>query len=468
MNLFRQSRFCQFWTRLDASVCNWWNGSLPGRWLTCQDPERSVFLPARGICARLRGLLCRVLEQLPLPAALGSFPFAALFAAAALILAPVLPTMAVLALVCGCFGFFLLRLGMDRDAAVLSAPLNAHIGLYALVILWSTVTSVDPAGSLLPGLLTMAFVLFYFGVTSSGLERHLSAVLWLLLAAGVGVSLYGFYQAFFPERYSDVWTDTDLFSNITFRVYSTLANPNVLGEYLLLMIPLACAMLFSSDSWAKRIVCLLAAGIMGVCLILTYSRGCYLGLLFAAAVFLVLLDRRFLFLGIAAVALCPLYLPDSVISRFTSIGNLADSSTSYRVHIWLGSLAMLKDFGFSGVGLGTEAFNTVYPYYSQHGVAAQHAHNLYLQILCDSGIVGLLVFLGLIVCFYRMMLTAIRHERDRRAKVLQIGGTSAVSGFLVQSMTDYTFYNYRLLLLFFGILGLCVLLTRMGSREDLQ
>ena len=205
---------------------------------------------------------------------------------------------------------------------------------------------------------------------------------------------------------------------------------------------------------------LLAAGIMGVCLILTYSRGCYLGLLFAAAVFLVLLDRRFLFLGIIAVALCPLYLPESVISRFTSIGNMADSSTSYRVRIWLGSLAMLKDFGFSGVGFGSEAFNTVYPAYAMHGVHAQHAHNLFLQILCDSGIVGLLVFLGLIVSFYRMMLTAIRHELDGRARIMQIGGVSAVSGFLVQSLTDYTFYNYRVMLLFFGMLGLCVLFAR--------
>ena len=288
----------------------------------------------------------------------------------------------------------------------------------------------------------------------------------LLLAVGVGVSLYGLFQACFPERYSDTWTDTDLFSTITVRVYSTLGNPNLLGEYLLLVIPIACAMLFAADNWKKRLVCLIAVGLTLVCLLLTYSRGSYLGLLFAAAVFLVLLDRRFIFLGIVAVALCPLYLPESVIARFTSIGNMADSSTSYRVKIWLSSLAMLKDFGFSGVGYGSEAYNTVYPFYALHGIAAPHAHNLFLQLLCDGGIVGLLVFLGLMVSFYRMMLTAIRHEQDGSARVLQIGGVSAVSGFLVQSMTDYTFYNYRVMLLFFAMLGLCVLFTRMGRREE--
>lgn len=462
MNRLKNSPIFQFLLRLDGMLVGWWNRSLLGRWLTCQDPERSVFTPARQLAPMLRGLLSRALGWIPLP----GFPVEALFAMAALILAPILPTMAVLALVCLCMGFALLRLASDRDTAIAPSPLNVHIALHALVILWSTVTSVSFAGSLLPGMLTVAFVLFFYGVTSSGLEKHMDKVLWLLLAAGVGVSLYGFYQACFPERYGDVWTDTDLFSAITFRVYSTLANPNVLGEYLLLVIPIACAFAFSADNWSRRIAALIAAGIMGVCLILTYSRGCYLGLLFAAAVFLVLLDRRFLFLGILAVALCPLYLPDSVISRFTSIGNMADTSTSYRVGIWLGSLAMLKDFGFSGVGLGYEAYNAVYPFYALHGTAAPHAHNLFLQLLCDGGIVSLLVFLGLMVSFYRMMLTAIRHEQDGSARVLQIGGVSAVSGFLVQSLTDYTFYNYRVMLLFFGMLGLCALFTRMGRREE--
>ena len=461
MNRFKNSPLFQLLIRLDEAICGAWNRSLLGRWLTCQDPERSVFTPARQLAPRVRGLLSCILGRFPAPA----FPLAALFGAAALILAPVLPTKALLALVCLSMGFALLNLAADREAGLTPSPLNVHIGLYALVVFCSTMTSVNVSGSLVRGILFTAFLLFFYSVTSSGLERHLNTVLWLLLAAAVGVSLYGIYQWFFPERYGDIWSDASLFPTISVRAYSTLDNPNVLGEYLLLVIPIACAFCFAADSWKKRIVCLIAIGITGICLLLTYSRGCYLGLLFAAAVFLVLLDRRFLFLGIVAVALCPLYLPESIITRFTSIGNLADSSTSYRLKIWLGTLDMLRDFWFCGIGPDYEAFITVYPAYAIHGTYAAHAHNLYLQLLCDSGIVGLLVFLGLMVSYYRMMLTAIRHERDRRARVLQIGGVSAVSGFLVQSLTDYTFYNFPVTLLFLGILGLSVLFTRVGRQE---
>lgn len=464
MNRLKNFPLFQLLLRLDSAICGAWNRSLPGRWLTCQDPERSVFTPARQLSPMLRELLSRTLGRIPAP----GFPLAALLAAAALILSPILPTKALLALVCLSMGFGLLMLAADREARLIPSPLNAHIGLYAFVVFWSTVTSVNVSGSLVRGVLFVTFLLFFYCVTSSGLERHLNKVLVLLLAVGVGISLYGFYQTLFPERYGDIWSDADMFSTITVRVYSTFGNPNVLGEYLLLMIPIACGFFFAADNRKTRLGGALAVVIMVVCLILTYSRGCYLGLLFAAAVFLVLLDRRFLFLGILAVVLSPLYLPESVITRFASIGNLADSSSSYRLKIWLGNLDMLRDFWFSGLGPDYEAYITIYPFYARNGIYAAHAHNLYLQILCDSGIVGLLVFLGLIVSFYRMMLTAIRHERDRRARVLQIGAVSAVSGFLIQSLTDYTFYNFPVTLLFFGILGLSVLFTRMGRQEMLS
>ena len=463
MNRLKNTPLFQFLLRLDSAICTWWNNSRIGCFLTCQDPARSVFTPARLLAPKVRELMGRTLGWVPLPSA----SLAMLFAAAALILAPLLPTAALFAACCLCLGFGLLSLAADRSAALTPSPLNAHISLYALVVFWTTMTSVTFRGSLVRGMLFVVFLLFFYGVTSTGLERHLQKLLLLMLAAGVIVSAVGFYQAFRPDLYGDTWSDADMFPTITVRVFSTLENPNVLGEYLLLVIPIACAAAFAAEGWKKRLACLAAAGIMLVCLLLTYSRGCYLGLLFAAAVFLVLLDRRFLFLGIIAVALCPLYLPESVITRFTSIGDLTDSSTSYRLNIWLGTLDMLRDFWFSGIGPDYDAFIAVYPIYARHGVYAAHAHNLFLQILCDSGIVGLLVFLGLLVSFLRMMLTAIRHEHDRRARVLQIGGVSAVCGFLVQSLTDYTFYNFRVMALFVGVLGLCVLFTRVGKREEL-
>ena len=192
---------------------------------------------------------------------------------------------------------------------------------------------------------------------------------------GVLVSLYGFWQRLNPGDYNTGWVDKDMFSAITFRVYSTFANPNVLGEYFLLVIPFAFALGLTAPNRRKKILWIGATAMMCLCLLLTYSRGCYLGLLFGMVIFLVLLDRRFLILvGILAV-LSPLYVPDTIWQRLLSIGNLGDTSTNYRVNIWIGTMKMLKDFWFCGVGPGEDAFNTVYPLYSLSAIDTPHSHN---------------------------------------------------------------------------------------------
>lgn len=468
-----QAKQNSFFYHIYCIVRQWlssqWESSMVIHWLTHQRNVTGPFMGrwVQGFHARY----CSLFHRLRLPKLLAGSLFLQplLFVSLAVVLLPLLPTMGIMALVCASFFSLALCLGVDRTRSLCPSPLNSYVLLYAVVYLYATLTSTSLQGSLFPGLLTILFVLFFFAVTSCGIRQEtLPKLLGAMVGVGVLVSLYGFYQAVFPSQFRNVWTDTDMFSSIAFRVYSTLENPNVLGEYFLLVIPLGAALLVTARSWKGRILWLAACVIMGVCLILTYSRGCYLGLLFAMAMFLVLKDRRFLILGIVAVALCPLYLPETVLSRFTSIGDMGDTSTSYRVYIWMGTLAMLKDYWFCGVGPGTEAFNKVYPEYAYNAITAPHSHNLYLQITCDTGIAGFVIFLLLLVGFYRMMFTAIRQETDKQLKTFQIAGVSAVSGFLLQSMTDYTFYNYRVMLLFWAMLGLCVLFARLGHKAPVE
>ena len=167
------------------------------------------------------------------------------------------------------------------------------------------------------------------------------------------------------------------------------------------------------------------------------------------------------------LALLWVLLPETVTSRFSSIGDLKDASTSYRFYIWMGTLAMLKDYWLCGIGPGAEAFNKVYPAYSYNGISAPHSHNLFLQILSDAGIAALGTFLILLFVYFRMMCVAMSKERDWTSRIHQIALTAGVCGFLVQAMTDYSFYNYRVLFLFwiYLVLGaLCAGRSRLGER----
>ena len=202
-------------------------------------------------------------------------------------------------------------------------------------------------------------------------------------------------------------------------------------------------------------------------MILTFSRGAWLGLLFAGLVFFVVLEPRLLFLAPFALLTLWAALPATVIDRFSSIGNLADQSTSYRVSIWLGTIHMLRDgYWLAGIGPGTAAFNVVYPQYSYETIVAPHAHNLFLQILCDGGIVTLLVFLWVLLRYFRTLGHALRGERDFMSRLMQIACASGVLGFLVQSMTDYSFYNYRVMFLFWVYVALGSLSARRSRMPE--
>ena len=365
------------------------------------------------------------------------------------------------------FGSLLLAIVCDRKKELKFNSVNKFIYIYAGVYLFSIFASVDVRGSLFGGFLTVFFVLFAV-VAENAFETKLQVkgLMFVMCGIGVLVSLYGFYQYMFQSKFGGVWVDTEMFESISFRVYSTLENPNVLGEYFLLIIPFAVAGFFVSKQLILRLYYLGCGAVMMLCLILTYSRGCYIGILVAAAVFLVLLDRRFIILGVFGLLALPFVLPETIIHRFMSIGNMSDSSTSYRVYIWMGTINMLKDYWLCGIGPGQSAYNKVYPFYGYNEISAPHSHNTFLQIMCDTGIVGIIVFLVTIYQYFKSLFTSYLKEESFEAKVFMISSMSGVSAFLVQSLFDYTFYNYRVMLLFWIFIGMGLAFTRYSQLKD--
>ena len=464
------------WRALTA-ICLWfsrqWHSSGVISWFLhpagwgAGASESSIFFK---LWSLIRRGLCRLYELLHLERLFAGSVFlqAWFWCALPAVLAPFLPTMAVLGLAAIGYACVALRLVRERDRPLAWSPINRYIILYAAIYLAGTFFSVDLEGSLNPGLLRVAFILFavVLGNAVSN-RRQLDTLIFLMVLAGTAVAAYGILQYIFRWGYqSAAWVDSDMFSGIEFRVPSTLENPNMLGQYFLLAIPLGGAKLLSSREWGARIFYLCCCGLMALCMILTFSRGAWLGLLFAGAVFFVFLNPRLMLL--APFALIALYfiLPDTVISRFTSIGDLSDDSTSYRLYIWLGTLAMLKDYWLCGIGPGEDAFNMVYPAYSYNAITAPHSHNLFLQIVCDAGITALVVFILLLFVYFRMLCSALSREKDWTSRMLQIAFTSGACGFMVQAMTDYSFYNYRVMFLFFVFLALGGLAARRSSLPE--
>jgi putative inorganic carbon (HCO3(-)) transporter len=191
-----------------------------------------------------------------------------------------------------------------------------------------------------------------------------------------------------------------------------------------------------------------------VCLVLTYSRGCWLGLIGGLAIFTILLYKRFLIPLVALSPLALLLMPQNILNRFESIGNLKDGSTAFRVYVWRGTVSMLEKIWPIGTGIGTKSFEMAYAPYAYANIMAPHSHSLYFHLLSETGIFGILVFILLCYFIIRQLFMIFKHSKDRALQILAIAFVAGFVSFLIQGFFDNTFYNYRMYMLFFAIVSL--------------
>ena len=379
---------------------------------------------------------------------------------------PLAPTMALLGLILLTAVSYGIRLFRDKSMRFRVTILDYFVVLFGIVLFFSSITSYTPTNSMLALLIHIAFIMFYFILVNTIKTRQqLYTLVALLVLSTTATSLYGLYQLKTVGATSEAWVDTTLFEDIKARVGSTFENPNVLGEYLVLIIPVAMAMLWGQKSWISRLVTLGLTAIMLVCLAYTYSRGAYIGLVLAFALFAVLRDRRFVILGVIGLLMLPFVLPPSVINRFASIGNLSDTSSSYRISVWLGSLKIVRDYWPSGIGLGLEPFKLLYPKYSLNAAYAFHSHNIYIQLLIETGIAGFLMFASMIVVYYKTMLAGFYKTKDKFTSTFMIAIASGMAGYLAQGMVDNIWYNNRVLLTFWVMLAFGMIAKALISKD---
>ena len=372
---------------------------------------------------------------------------------------PFLPTMILAGLLLPVLLFtFLSRKFVIDGTAVFLLSFIVISGVAALL-------SLAPRSSIEIAILTSVFmfstlVVVACAVTKKAVDFFIK--IFVLSAAFAG--LVGFYQVIAGFR-GDGWLDQTLFGADS-RIVSTFGNPNVYGTYLLLAIPLAAACVAYFKSKFTKLIAVGITGLLVINLALTLSRGCYLSLALSVAVFVLIIEKRLIVLFIPAVLALPLVLPANILARLLSILNFEDTSTAFRLNIWRGSIRIIQDFWMGGVGQGIEAYNAVYPFYSLAAIYSPHSHSLYIQYLVEVGLFGFLIFIVMLACFFRTMANFLRRTKDFGQRIMAAAMVAAVIGFLFQGVTDFVFYNYRVLLAFYIFIGICIAFARVHSKVE--
>lgn len=342
------------------------------------------------------------------------------------------------------------------------------LALLALTLLGGLVTSGGRA-SLYSAMTYTCLGLMYFVIV--GLVRSQKGVWRVMLAllfSCVAVALLGIGQYIF-SRPALQYVDLSMFSDLGGRVTALWGNPNVLAEHLILLLPLSLSVLLLQRRLLRGFGVALCVAAIALCLIFTWTRGAWLGCLITLLLYVLCLNHRALswvIVGaIPALALVPL-VPDTVLRRFASIGSQADSSIMYRMNLWKGITDMLSKHGLAGVGVGEPAFCAVYADYALPGIeTAMHSHSLYLQLLCEMGVMGLVVFCLAMALWLQRALAWLRYEQTRASRLVVLGGLAGIAALLIMGAFDHIWYNYRIYMLFWTVAGLVTAQIRIGEND---
>jgi len=350
---------------------------------------------------------------------------------------------------------FFLKVLIVGDFSFKRIPLKYSMALFLIPLIFATITSVTLVKSIEK--LIVYLIAFLFLFISIYLIDSKQKLYYLIIAAIISatlVGLYGIYQYKSGIELKEVWIDQKQNPDVEIRVISTFDNPNILAEYLILTIPITFALLYNTNSLLKKVFFFLGIAVQGICILLTYSRGGWLGLFLAMLIFAIFVDRRLLFLYVAGGIGLIILNPKSIIARLSTIVSLEDSSNAYRITLWKASILMIKDFWLNGIGLGVDAFRAIYPQYMIQGIVAAHSHNVFLQLLVETGIFGFIGFLSFVINSIRMNFIAFVKGMDVKIKRISISVIASIIGILLHGLVDYVFFSNRVIMMFLVLISI--------------
>lgn len=362
----------------------------------------------------------------------------------------------------------LLPLGESPAGAVLSMPAVRTLSLDA-----------NATRMVLAQVATL-FIYFTTTLVFTDSPHRLRLLVRTIIIFGFFLAIFGLTQSFVSP--TKVYWVRELSQSTAFGPF---INRHHFAGYmeLTLGLPLGLLLAGSLDK-EKRFIYLFAALLMGVALIMTNSRGGIISVV-AEVLFLLALtmfrkrkrkeatDRSQRIRNAALRSALALALivglfagvvwlgGESVLSRFVGTVN-SDDPTTGRAHFWSVTTDIIKAHPVLGIGLG--AFPVVYTRYdSRNGLyRLEQAHNDYLQVLSDGGIVGGVLGLLFVVLLFRMGF-ARRESRDDFRSGVAIGALAGCFAVLVHSFFDFTLHTTSNALLF---LVLAALATMNGRVEQ--
>jgi hypothetical protein len=233
------------------------------------------------------------------------------------------------------------------------------------------------------------------------------------------------------------------------RYRGALNDPNELSLALGIALPFAFAFFERKRSFLRLLLLVTAVALIGICTVMTKSRGGQLVFLSVLGTYFV--KRYGLLTGviIGAVMAVPVLLLGG------RGGDEAEASSQDRIECMYAAITMFRQFPLYGVGLGQ-----ILEYHQQT------AHNSYALAAAESGFPGLFLWSCIIVLSFKIIVTAMRRYRDRPEAGVASTWAMALLASLIGLCVGVFFLSFCYHVVLWIEIGLCAAFYQACRAHD--
>ena len=300
-------------------------------------------------------------------------------------------------------------------------------------------------------------------------RREVGVILGAWVVSGLIIAFYGWAQLVFGVN------DLITAESGLHRLQSIYGSPNNVALYLGRLLPLLICLCVMNKGWV-RIVCGGIGAVIGVTILLTFSKG---ALLFGVPTALLILlsyglherghNVRF-WVGLAVVAGIIAFGLVLQVPQLAGRLNLTGATSFVRVYLWRSSLEMIREHPWWGIGLD----NFLYAYRGRYMLESawrepnlNHPHNFFFDFATRLGLIGLVVGGGAFGRLTQLLwqLYRQRAQLPREWRPVALGVTAGFGHAVAHGMVDHSYFIIDLAFVFFLMFGLAHWLVDQG-RDD--
>ena len=368
---------------------------------------------------------------------------------------------------------FLLKKILKREQLFIKTAINIPLLLLFIVTCLSVFHSVNLSDTFKGGIFRLLQYIFIFFILDEEVKNK-SHVWKIVFSAAFGLmlsSIDSIWQVFsgkdFIRGYSPIL-------NIGLvRATASFKDSNTLGIFLSAIAPLIFGLTLYYLKGAKRLVFILISLVSLIGIGLTYSRPTLLAVYLAIFMLLGVRKGRFLIgLLIILTLISPFIVPKSVkdFAKQVNYNPIRFMCNDDRIAIFRNSFNMIKHHPIIGVGANT--FMKNYKKYKESPEYMNivtsdtlYAHNNFLHITAELGLIGLSIFIWLLYKLFKECINIYKRLEDSFLKVVSLSLSACLLAFLINGLTESSLYSSRVAIIFWYLMGFSLALKRFIDAD---